>query len=134
MTAASDMVDYLASAVGALTEGTNLFEGPVREVSTGIPDAAVFCLVAGGPAPLPFVAGGSSVEERTHTIMVRVRSNPGEFQNGQTLAHSVRDAMHRAAVSGYLDVTIRECDPAYLGSDDEKRHMWSISADMEIEE
>ncbi|KPJ59103.1 MAG: hypothetical protein AMJ46_12620 [Latescibacteria bacterium DG_63] len=133
---AAAMVTYLAANVGALTAGTNLFEGPVRPVGTGIPDKAVFVLATGGPAPEPFLAGDASSpdEERVHSLLIRVRSEPGEFNNGQTLARSVRDAAHRASVAGYLDVSIRECDPAYLGADDEGRHEWSIGVDMEIQE
>lgn len=134
MSAASDMVTYLAAQIGALTAQTNLFEGPVRAIGTGIPDEAVFCLVTGGPAPEPFVDGGSAVEERTHSLLIVVRSEPEEFASGQTLAHSVRDAVHRASIAGYLDISIRECDPAYLGSDDENHHSWSIGVDMEIQE
>lgn len=134
MPSAADMVTYLDANVGALTAGTNLFEGPVRAVGTGVPDEAVFCIVTGGPAPEPFINAGNVVEERVHSLLLRVRSEPGEFNSGQTLARSVRDAAHRASISGYLDVSIRECDPAYLGSDDEERHNWSIGVDMEVQE
>jgi len=131
---AAAMVTYLDANVGALTAGTNLFEGPVRSVATGIPDEAVFCLATGGPAPEPFIDSGGGIEERVHSLLIRVRSEPGEFNDGQTLARSVRDAAQRAVIGSYLDVYVRECDPAYLGSDDEARHSWSIGVNMEIQE
>ena len=129
-----DLVGHVNTNVGALTTGTNLFAGPVRAVGTGVPDLSVFVLATNGAPPMAFIAGGAGNEQRYHGILVRVRSAPRAFEAGQTLARSVRDAIHHTAVSGYIEVEVRETDPAYLGTDDKGHHDWSIGVEMYSEE
>lgn len=128
-----DVATYLGTQLGTLTLGTNLFCGPVRGHDTpdsGIPDQAVFVLASGGPAPGAFLGNSASGEQRFTSLSIRVRSAPNGFQSGQTLARSVRDTLHHAAVSGYLDVAVRESDPAYLGVTEKAQHEWSIGVNL----
>lgn len=130
----TDMTTHLNTNVAALTYNTNLFRGPVVAESAYVPDLAVFCLSTGGPKPEAYIFGGTGVEEREHGLLIRVRSAPGEFEAGQTLARAVRDAAHRAVIAGYHDIYVRECDPAYYRLDDKGHHFWSIGVAMESEE
>ena len=127
----NDLAVFLDTNVGALTSGTNLFRGFPRGVDTGIPDQCVFCLVSGGQAPDPFVAGGTGDEQRYSEVMIRVRSNPHDFQGGQTLARSVRNAVHHKVIAGYINVEVRESDPMFLGETEKGHSEWSIVVLME---
>lgn len=125
-----DIVNHLNTNVAALTKGTNLFYGPVRGQDTPdasyIPDEAVFVLSSGGPEPNAFLGSINTCEEIFSSLTIRVRSAPDDFDGGQTLARSVRDALHHQTITGYVNVTVREADPAYLGVIDKKLHEWSI--------
>lgn len=128
-----DVVDHIDTALGTLTKGTNLFAGPVRGhdvPDAGVPDEAVFVLATGGPAPLAFIAGGSGTEQRFSSLLIRVRSDPNDFQGGQTLARSVRDAIHHSIPTGYIEAAVRETDPSYLGVTNKGHHEWSIGVDL----
>ena len=129
-----DLATHIGTNVGALTLGTNILAGPVRAVGTGVPDLCVFATATGGSAPEPFIYGGSGNEQRYHQLLVRIRSAPRAFEAGQTLARSVRDAVHHTTVAGYIDVEVRETDPVYLGVDDKGHHDWTVGVEMYSEE
>ena len=60
MTAGLDVATTIAAAVGSLTLGTNIFNGPVRPASNdGIPHEAVFCFTTSGLTDEPFIDGGA---------------------------------------------------------------------------
>lgn len=131
-----DLATHIGTNVAALTLGTNLFMGPLRAKNVAIPDQVVFVLNTGGPQPSEFIEGGGTPELYEHSLQVRVRSAPGasSFEDGQALARTVRDAIHRASISGYIDVWVRSSSPDYIEVDDEDRHEWVIGVGMEIEE
>ena len=125
-----DVANVLDSALGSLTLGTNLFVGLLREKGTGIPHQAVFCLSAGGAPPDAFMYGGSGTEERHSDVKIYVRSNPHDFSGGQTLARSVRDAIHHVVPSGYLESEVQESEPNYLGQQENGEHLWTITTEL----
>ena len=135
----TDVVAALTGAIG-LTAGTNLFSGPVRaytilEAGTVVvPHKAVFCLATGGPPPMSFVNGGSGTDYNWSVVQIRIRSDIGstsDFADGQTLARAVRDRLHKAVVTGYIEIRVRESEPNYLAQDDDGHHEWSINLEME---
>ena len=126
----TDVVTTLDSALATLTAGTNLFRSPPAGpdvVGLALPQESVWVWSSGGPAPEPFVGGGT--EFRYSQVSIRVRSARDDFPGGTTLARSVRDAIHHATVSGYIRVFVRESDPAYLGAT-ENGHEWSIGVEL----
>jgi hypothetical protein len=125
-----DVVTELAASGLGLVSGTNLFTGPERSVGDGIPDQAVFVLATGGAPPAPFI-DGSGVDYCWSTVQITVRSAVRSFHSGQALARSVRNAIHEASISGYVDVRAREAEPNYLGADEQEMHTWTINVEME---
>lgn len=124
----SDLVTALDTAL-SLASGTNLFRGPVREVSADCPPTAVFCLTTGGPPPSPYIGIGEDF--RRSTVQVRIRSDLADtFETGQELARSVLTALQRAVVSGYVWCYVRESEPNYLGQDDNENHEWSVNVEL----
>jgi hypothetical protein len=125
----------LDSAVGALTFGSNLFDGPVRpSTQPGVPHEAVFCLASGGPGPIEFVRANAGPDIKNASVQVRVRSEVGDHTGGQALARSVWTALQRASVAGYMSVTAAQSEPVYLGQDDLEHHEWSVNIDTIREE
>lgn len=124
----------LNSAVGALTYTTNLFDGPVRPPSSGIPHEAVFCLTTGGPKPESQVNANTGPDLKRGSVQVRIRSNAGKFTDGETLANTVWTAIQRATITGYMSVTCAQSEPVYLGQDDTEHHEWSVNVDTMREE
>jgi hypothetical protein len=124
-----DLATYLGTQIGALTLGTNLFVGKTRAVGDNIPSKAVFCLATGGPTPQAYM-DGTAVEERPSMVQARIRSEPRDFDGGQTLARLVRDTAHHASISGYIDVEAQQAEPFPIGEDAKGHHEWSINFRM----
>jgi hypothetical protein len=124
-----DLVTHLATQ-GIGTAATNLFRGPVRD-ATGVPDASVFCLLAGGPAPESFVDGGASADYRRSSVQINTRSAPDDYNGGLAKAKAASAAAHKASLAGYVDVRVRESEPLYLGRDEKARHRFSSNVTME---
>jgi hypothetical protein len=128
-TPAEDLVTVLAAAGLGLVPGTNIFRGPPRAPSAGVPSKAVFCLGTGGYPPRPFV-DGSGLCVRQPTVQITIRSDAEDFAGGEALARDVSNAVHMHPPAGYGDVLVRESEPTYLGQDEAGRHLWSINAEM----
>lgn len=128
----ADVASTLDTALATLTAGTNLFYCPPigpDAVGLGIPVKCVFVWSSGGAPPEPFVSGGTGTERRYSAVSIRVRSARDDYAGGLTLARSVRDAIHRASISGYITVSVRESDPIWLGAT-ETCHEWSIGVEL----
>lgn len=133
-----DIATYLAAdGTLSLVLGTSVFNGPVRPVSAQIPERAVFCLASGGPAPQAYLDGGAE-DERIVTVQIRVRSAPGDFAGGLTLAQGCRDRVHhklaaiaRAGSGGtYDDSHVLEDQPNYIGTDGQGCHEWAVNVEL----
>jgi len=121
---------HLAAAGLGLTLGTNLFRGPVRPVSPGVPESAVFVLAGGGPAPVPYLDAAEHGDTYFFDVQVRIRGSREAFATTRTLARGIRNALHRASISGYLSVLVRESEPTYLGFDGSERPEFSVNAQL----
>ena len=124
----------LAAAAIGLTLGANLFRGPVRPPSAGVPHKAVFALATGGPAPLVHTQGGAGPDVKRASVQVRVRSDVDGFSVGHALARSAWSALQRATLAGYMAATCRESEPVYLGMDATEHHEWSVNVETLREE
>ena len=127
-----DLATAIATRVGTLTLGTNIFAGPVRPS----PDEAVFVLASGGAGPIPYRetdTGGGPDQLRRHAVQVFVRSANEDYAGGAALSRVVRNALDCREPTGYVDVRARQ-DPIYLEQDDEGRHRWSLNFSVTVEE
>lgn len=129
-----DVVTYLNTNVGALTTNTNLFASKEQAEGDGIPHLAVFVLPTGGPAPQAYVDGNSGTEQRFSGVQVMSRSAPRAYNAGKTFARLIRDTLHHAAISGYVDVRVNESEPLYLGENDAGAHLWTSNLELLHEE
>lgn len=118
----ADVVDYLDTNSTQLTEGTNLFHGPVRAYSTaGAPAQAVFVMASGGRPPNRIF--GLASEMRYPNVFVRTRSN--DLQTGQTLARNIHNILQSASVTNYEDVQALQSEPTFMGQDTRGLYEWS---------
>lgn len=124
MSAETTLAAHLGTSVAALTVGTNLFAGPMRDNAV-IPNDAVFVLESGGPAAEKLLddSGGSN---KRITLRVFIRTTGDSYAAGKTLADSVFDAGHNASLSGYAYCLAESSSPYYFGQDDKGRHQWSV--------
>jgi hypothetical protein len=126
----ADLVTFLSTAVGALTSGTNLFEGPVRAIRAGVPVTAAFVLATGGRAPSPFL--GTGQDHWFAGVQVTVRGDVGAgYGAGQTLARSILAACQQAIPTGYIQTLCEQSEPIHIGQDDNGHFLWSINLRME---
>jgi len=121
---ATDIAVELAGAGISLTLGTNLFTGPIRDVSatTGVPKNAVF--VKGLPGGLPERTMGEGDELRSPLVSIQVRWTT--FNDGDTKVRQIQEALQAASISGYLDVLAQQSEPLVLPPDNEGLHQWSM--------
>ena len=119
---ATDVAAHLAGAGISLTLGTNLFTGPMRDVSASVPKNAVF--VKGLPGGLPQRTMGEVDEIRSPLVSVNVRWTT--FDGGDTKIRQIQEALQAAAISGYIDVVAQQSEPLVLPSDNEGLHMFMM--------
>ena len=133
-----DVFDSLNTNIAALTAGTNLFRGKMQPAERsasdpGTPAEAVFVLASGGPPQEAYFAP-TTLERRFSGVQCRIRSDERDFGGGQTLARSVRDALHHKTLAGYIDVRVLETEPLYIAEDNEGHHEWSVNVELWHEE
>lgn len=129
-----DIVDHLDTNVAWLTKATNLFASKEMPVDDVVPDAAVFVLPSGGPAPLAYCEGGGTAERRFSGVQVITRSPTDDYYTGKTRARGIRNTLHHASISGYDDVRVNESEPLYLGENEARQHRWSTNVELWHEE
>lgn len=115
-----DLADYLDTKSTSLTLGTNLFYGPQRAVSTGIPVEATF--VIGTPGRPPSRVLGSTGEIRYGGAQVTTRSD--SFASGLSLAQTIHNILQASTVTNYEDVRAKQSEPAFGGQDQQLRYLW----------
>jgi hypothetical protein len=123
---AADIATVLAGAGLSLTNGTNLFLGPMPEDDDTVPDKCVAVLQTGGGAPLGFIGGGKKAFVSV-SCQIRVRGDREDFQAGQTLACGILEALNQTAPSPYVAIRVRESAPFYGGTDSADRPQWSLN-------
>ncbi len=124
----TDVAVKLAAASIGLTLGTNLFTGPLRDVSAGVPKNAVF--VKGMPGGLPERTMGEANEIRGPLVSVTVRNS--SFNDGDTKVRQIQEALQAVTISGYLDVAARQSEPLYLEPDDQNLHRWIVIFSLKL--
>lgn len=139
MTAAKPTTDvrtHLNTQVGALTAGTNLFDGSSHAVGTGVPAKAVFVLASGGPGAEAYI--GSPEERRWPNVQCVVRSDAEDFAGGEALARLVRDTLHHQTITrtggGSYDGRVMQDEPIYMGPNEARQHEWSVNTELYHEE
>ena len=124
----------------SLTTNVDLFLGPPGQYGVhGVPSKAVFVYDGVGLTPEDYVQGGThSPQYRQPVVTVRIRSDKRDWTSGQTLADTVRDALHDADFTGPLEdyhkCRVREDRASYLGEDEEGHHLFGLNVDLAIEE
>lgn len=127
-----DMRAVLAAAGLGLVGGTDMFRGRVVD-RPGVPARAVFVQATGGTQALEY-QDESGVAMRLPSVVVRVRSDPGDYDNGFTLADDVMNALHMRPPAGYTEVTADQSAPVYIEEDDTGRHHWSVNLSLTFDE
>lgn len=124
-----DLADYLDTNTTALTIGTNLFYGPERGSTSGVPVDAVFVKGFGGPPPQRTFGTSTSMEIRRSNIQVMVRSDT--YLTGLALARTiygiVQSATSLSTSVTYMDVQAQQTEPIYLGMEYNREHLWSLN-------
>ena len=128
----ADLATKIATALGAgYTVGTNIFVGAPRKIGDGVPHLAIFCNSTGGPSPYQFTPGAGSVSQISYYgVQVFMRGNVEAFLAGQTIVRAIRDGVHKATVSGYINCEVVESDPNFIGEDDLEHPMWTLNVKM----
>ena len=128
-----DLVAIINSNVAWATSGTNLFYGPVRPGdTTNYPVRAVFVMPSGGVAPEAFL--GQSYAMRRSSLQIRTRGVARDFNAALADARAIRDVVHYASDSDYLDFRVQQSEPIYLGPDEAGNHEFSINVEAQFRE
>lgn len=126
-----DLADHLRGELGDLALGKNLFIGPVRPVSDHVPARAVFVMASGGPSPEAML---EPAYLRSASLDIRIRGESGNYMEGSDLAIDVRDAVHYAEITNYIDIRCIDAHPTYIGEDDSGHPEWTLTVTMLAEE
>lgn len=115
----------------ALTEGQNLFYGPMMIPSANVPGFVV-CVVATGGDMNQRCLGSPGVDVRRSSVQVLVRCDFADYTRGQALARACHAALHCPTIpSGWTDVQVpNQPEPFYLGMEPEGRHVWSLNVSL----
>lgn len=130
----ADVVTALEAAAIGLTGGTNLFKGTEQPFGDGVPNAAAFVIPYGGPAPSAF-CGNRVEEEKFQAVQVLYRSDPDDYNGGETMARAILNALHHQTIvrgtgGNYTDCYSAQSLPYSLGVDESRRHRWTINVEL----
>ncbi len=114
--------------------GTNVFRGPMRPVGTGVPELALFALATGGPAPEPYLGGADAGDLSRKAVQVTVRGTPRSRAAAATLARAVRDALHKAPLTGYVECLAQQSEPNYVHQDEGDRSIFTVNVLLVLSE
>jgi hypothetical protein len=131
--APASLLATAAQTAGLGTVGTDLFVGPVRNHSTGMPRRAAFFLDYGAPPPEPYMqtAKASLWSPR---VQVTLRDEPKQWDRGETTARAFLEALHRVAISGVVDVLALNGSPTPLGADGDGCPRFTINFQMRVKQ
>jgi hypothetical protein len=128
------VADLLDAGVGPLTLGTNLFTGPMREVSEGVPHRCVFVFPVGGPPAIRFMGPTPSTRIRQPDVQIRVRSEPDKFSAGLQLARLCRDAADRKLnESGFMSILVNDSEPAWFRQQENGSWLFTLTVNGQQE-
>lgn len=123
-----DVATFLAAAGLNLTLGTNLFTGEVLAVSSSVPAESVFVEAQRGERPRPYLGAGNMWPVE---VDITVRGPAGNREAARLRARAIRDALHRAAISGYVIVLSVDAEPEHVGADDAECHEYTFTLTLE---
>ena len=126
----ADLVTKLDTELATLTAGTNLFNGPLRPISTYVPTKCVFVYCLPGGSILNYCDGSRTPQLYNATVRIVVRGNDQDYADGRTLARSIRDAIHDNGPSTYIACRCLNAEPEYYGSDDDGGHLFGLDVEM----
>lgn len=108
----------------ALLEGTNLFDGQIHP----LPSLAVFCLNAGGYAPVPYLnPTASAVLEGAVQVLVRSVAGGEGYTLGAALARGVLGYLQQLVPSGYVSILAVDSSPAHTVDPDSEQNLFSMN-------
>ena len=133
----ADVVDELDTNVDKLLKGENLFIGPVRStVQDSVPSEAVFVEMQSGLLPEGYLDGNADTPEIRHPFLtITVRSCQDDFVGGQGLARDTYRALHNQFPNAsYFYARIQSDEPLYIGTSEQREHLWTMTLRLRIEE
>lgn len=110
------------------TYSCTLHVHPIREKDDTVGHKSVFVVMTGEANPIDFL-DGSGNSSRTRLVQVMVRSDPDEYQAGQTLTFAARDVLHLATLSGKVGCRVFS-GPWLLEKDNIDRYIWSFNVEV----
>lgn len=132
------MADFESAIIGQLNgnngwvTNTNLFRGPmVPDGQSGVPVVACFVRLASAPEMLDF---GNDTSEKRGTVQIMIRTKPGQYGTGRTLAQNTLNTLHRNRPSGYFETRALTPHPFYLGDDDRGNPLFQFDVRLSIVE
>lgn len=130
-----DLATQIVARTSGHALGVDVFAGKLKEESAAIPSQSVFCLEREGDVPIDYCDGGATSPQLYQPrVQILVRSNPGDFAGGRTLAHAVYAAIHDHPPAGYFECRAQQSTPLYVNEESNGAHIWSINVKMGIEE
>ena len=120
---AEDMQTHIASLIGSLTAGTNLFASKPRAPRSGVPTDSVF--VWATPGRKPDLSMSYVDEIRRPTVLISVRN--ARQKTGSDLAQSIFNTLRGTLPAGYLDLFSVMSSPVDNGYDSDGNHSFIIS-------
>ncbi len=120
---AEDLATEIATQIGSLTLGTNIFHSMMRAPDSVVPKACVFVWGSGGPAPERTM--GDPDEIRRAIVSVQVR-NP-KHKLGSDLIHEIVDALRGDDIATYLEVKVGMSEPLSFGQDTDGLHIFATN-------
>ena len=127
-----DVVAAINTGIAWATTGTNLFYGPVRPAGDEYPSRCIFVVPTGGAAPEAFL--GQSYAYRRSALQIRTRGDRQDYNAALADARAIRDVVHYAVLSGYVDCRVQNTEPIPLGTDEAGHHEFSINVITEFRE
>lgn len=125
---AKDFANFLATEIGSLTYGTNLFSRSLADrppENSAVPSGAVFVSALSGVPPVR--AMGEKSELRTSILNITVRD--GKNSSARALGQQIIDSMN--GLSGlpatYLDAVPQSGDPSSDGQDDKGLFLYGVT-------
>lgn len=117
----------IASVLGpSWVVGVNVFRGPMRPAGSGVPVAAIFVLLTGGPAREPYLGGASAADHKRVAVQVMVRTASGDYAGGRDLAARVANAVHKSTLAGYVQI-LAQSEPLHLQQNASDEHLFSLN-------
>ena len=119
---AEALATEMATQVGSLTLGTNVFHSTIRAPDIVVQKNCVFVWDGGGVPPLRTM--GEPDEIRRVLVLVDVRDS--KYKTGNDLALSIMNSLRAVSIATYLDVALGNSSPRSLGQDAEGLHHFGL--------